>query len=297
MNPNELGQFLFKNYPDLEPVFPLKLIGAGFSSWVWETASGYVVRLARQSDMNFASEVSLLEKLASELPITIPQPTYYHARTENAPTELLIYPKLSGYTLDETRLATLDQQKLAHQLAELMVILHQLPPRNILPENSANVTYADLVSTAMPALQKDLTTREYKALENWRAEWRALIPPAEQVLIHGDLWYGNLLLDEAGNISGILDWEACQSGDPVRDFAPQYYLGNDFVQHLTTAYENLGGKLPTDYIERVNHYRILREFEGLAYAINYDDAEEYADALAKIRNLESAGYPLARFFV
>ena len=45
--------------------------------------------------------------------------------------------------------------------------------------------------------------------------------------VHGDLWFGNLLLSD-GRISGVVDWEAAApSGEPLRDvvrFALMYAL-------------------------------------------------------------------------
>ena len=38
--------------------------------------------------------------------------------------------------------------------------------------------------------------------------------------VHGDFWFGNLLLDETGAVSGVVDWEnAAEHGSPLRDTA------------------------------------------------------------------------------
>lgn len=40
-----------------------------------------------------------------------------------------------------------------------------------------------------------------------------------RTVVHGDFWFGNVLLS-AGSVSGVVDWEsAAASGDPVRDLA------------------------------------------------------------------------------
>jgi aminoglycoside phosphotransferase (APT) family kinase protein len=45
---------------------------------------------------------------------------------------------------------------------------------------------------------------------------RNLPPPAEPVLVHGDLRTGNLIADERGLV-GVLDWELVHAGDPAED--------------------------------------------------------------------------------
>ena len=43
-------------------------------------------------------------------------------------------------------------------------------------------------------------------------------PPAQKIsVVHGDYRSGNFLVDEAGNIRAILDWEMCHLGNPLED--------------------------------------------------------------------------------
>ena len=45
-------------------------------------------------------------------------------------------------------------------------------------------------------------------------------PPAQRLsIVHGDFRVGNFLHNEAGRITGILDWEMAHIGDPYEDFA------------------------------------------------------------------------------
>ena len=67
--------------------------------------------------------------------------------------------------------------------------------------------------------------------------------PDACVLIHGDLHPGHTLVDNAGRITGILDWTDAEVGDPgqefiecCRKFEPQ------FLDDLLSAYLLHGGK-------------------------------------------------------
>ncbi|MDX1580827.1 MAG: phosphotransferase family protein [Alphaproteobacteria bacterium] len=44
-------------------------------------------------------------------------------------------------------------------------------------------------------------------------------PPEKLAVVHGDYRNGNFLVDSAGNIKAILDWELCHLGDPIEDLA------------------------------------------------------------------------------
>lgn len=44
-------------------------------------------------------------------------------------------------------------------------------------------------------------------------------PPPRIGVVHGDYRTGNILVDPAGTIRGILDWEMCHLGDPLEDLA------------------------------------------------------------------------------
>lgn len=45
-------------------------------------------------------------------------------------------------------------------------------------------------------------------------------PPAQKLsIVHGDFRVGNFLHNEAGRVTGILDWEMAHIGDPYEDFA------------------------------------------------------------------------------
>jgi aminoglycoside phosphotransferase (APT) family kinase protein len=62
-------------------------------------------------------------------------------------------------------------------------------------------------------------------LEEIHARLRAYSTP--RTVVHGDLWFGNVLLS-GGRLSGVVDWEAgADAGEPVRDlvrFAHMYAL-------------------------------------------------------------------------
>jgi aminoglycoside phosphotransferase (APT) family kinase protein len=57
----------------------------------------------------------------------------------------------------------------------------------------------------------------FEALAELDARLSAAATP--RTVVHGDFWFGNVLLDD-GRLSGVVDWESADvSGEPVRDLA------------------------------------------------------------------------------
>jgi fructosamine-3-kinase len=49
--------------------------------------------------------------------------------------------------------------------------------------------------------------------------------PVSASLLHMDIWHQNILVDEAGNVTGIVDWDRALWGDPEIEFAVLDYCG------------------------------------------------------------------------
>ncbi|MGH2760401.1 MAG: phosphotransferase family protein [Actinomycetota bacterium] len=75
-------------------------------------------------------------------------------------------------------------------------------------------------------------------------------PPAETVLVHGDLWQGNLLFD--GDVCvGIIDWEAAGAGDPGVDIGSLRWdaailFGPWAPEHILAGWEFAAGRAAID---------------------------------------------------
>ncbi len=50
------------------------------------------------------------------------------------------------------------------------------------------------------------------------------------VLVHGDLWAGNLLVDSQGNLLAVIDCDRAIFGDPEFEFATGWLAGEDFCK-------------------------------------------------------------------
>jgi aminoglycoside phosphotransferase (APT) family kinase protein len=61
-------------------------------------------------------------------------------------------------------------------------------------------------------------TRDVPGVERVRDALAATIPPQRRdAVVHGDYKLENVVLDDTGEVTAILDWELCTLGDPVAD--------------------------------------------------------------------------------
>jgi len=69
--------------------------------------------------------------------------------------------------------------------------------------------------------------------------------------LHGDIWAENVIVDDDGNLVGLIDWEHADVGDPHWDFRMiRRWLGWDGLEELLFIYNaNTGLQCKREYIE------------------------------------------------
>ncbi len=65
-------------------------------------------------------------------------------------------------------------------------------------------------------------SRLRRALERYRPAFDRDVPAS---LLHMDIWHQNILVDDAGRVTGVLDWDRALWGDPEIEFAVLDYCG------------------------------------------------------------------------
>ncbi len=94
----------------------------------------------------------------------------------------------------------------------------------------------------------DLNRATLEVPERLWARWQrwleddALWPPF-LALVHADLHAAHLLLDDAGHVTGALDWTEAHVGDPGTDFAMAFgTFGRAATERLVAEFEATGGR-------------------------------------------------------
>ena len=291
---NRVAEALEIAFPEIGAVAPLTRIGEGFSSLVVEAAGAIVFRIGKNrfSAEGFAKEARLLPALADYLPISVPYPEWFIASSEDFPHGVMGYRKLRGRTLSPELLRKENEATVAGDVARLLLAMHGFPVDRAhelgIPKDGGEPrTVAESVrAEVMPALHSALTDEEYERVSVW---WESFIRDARMLqytptLRHCDLWYENLLVNDAATkVIGALDFEAADVGDPALDFAAQLYLGEGFARQVVSEYRSLGGSVSTSIWHRIGKLLVLHEFDDLRFELRANDAREIEASIAKLR--------------
>jgi aminoglycoside phosphotransferase (APT) family kinase protein len=103
---------------------------------------------------------------------------------------------------------------LARRCGEVLAAIHATPPDGLPPLATSDAA-SELARYEEVYRQSDARRPVFEAAFRWLAD-RA--PPLERpVLVHGDFRNGNLMIDPAKGLVGVLDWELAHLGDPAED--------------------------------------------------------------------------------
>ena len=211
-------------FPRWAHLDPTPVPSAGTDNALYRLGDEMVVRLPRieRVTAQIEKEQRWLPRLASALPLTIPEPIATGAPGEGFPWVWSVYRWLPGDNAMTS--LTADKREAARVLAEFLRALRQIDPTGGPEPGSHNsgrgvplATRDGAVRQALEALRTDLDARTLAAAA---AEWQAAIdaPTWDRpgVWIHGDLHGGNMLVD-GGRLSAIIDWGCLGVGDPACD--------------------------------------------------------------------------------
>jgi len=233
--------------PDRPPIdVPLvqRLIRAQFPSWAglavrpvepqgWDNRTfrlGEAMAVRLPSASAYAAQVekeqAWLPRLAAQLPLPIPAPLAKGEPGEGYPWRWSVLGWLDGRPALGAR--GVDLGRLALDLAGFLAALQRIDAADGPPAGPHSFwrggplsTYDAETTAAIAALAGRIDTGG--AAEVWKAalaaDWSG--PPT---WFHGDVAAGNLLIDDTGRLSAVIDFGCCGVGDPACDLAIAWTL-------------------------------------------------------------------------
>lgn len=216
-------QLLEAQHPDLS-MLSLALLDSGWDNVLFRLGSDYVVRVPRReiAAQLIRSEQDWLPVLAPNLPIPIPAPIRIGKPTAFYPWHWSVCPYFEGRCADERQPAN-DQ---VERFTEFLLAVHQPAPSEA-PGNPVRGVPIDVrVENTFERMSRvrertDLITPEIDHL--WQTALEAPVS-TESRWLHGDLHAQNVLIDELGRFSAIIDWGDITAGDVATDLAGVWAL-------------------------------------------------------------------------
>jgi len=229
VNEEQARTLIGRQFPQLSSK-QVKRLGWGWDNTVFLIGDQYVFRFPRRTFAVGAirMEGNLLPKLAAYLTIPYPKPLFYGEASDEYPAPFLGYAHLPGdfpIGLTEERRALS-----AETLAKFLRRLHEFPVQEALKcgvqEDHRNLT--DIASrkvkmeSFLSKLVKHLSPEESGVIEAYISALQKDRVETVNVLLHGDLHFKNMLVNESGIISGIIDWGDLSVGHPACDLSVAY---------------------------------------------------------------------------
>ena len=277
-------------FPHLSPFDEFELLEDGFSSYVVLVAGEYLFRIAKHvgARQGHLLERKVLPRITAHLPTRIPEPIWQQDPNDYFPFGVSGYRYIPGVPLTPDRLTELDGGAIARDLAEFLLALHEIPVHEV---QDCGLTHSvdshSLPEAVAAALAAALTGPEHEKLVDWwHAGFESMADQPTPRLLHGDLWYENIILaEDLTEVAGVLDFESMAIGDIARDLAPLRYLGDEFADLVVSAYREMGGTTGADLDLRLQRAALMRECAGLVHAVQFPESLEMTDSVAKLRKL------------
>jgi aminoglycoside phosphotransferase (APT) family kinase protein len=303
-------------FPDLAPAHVEKL-AAGWDNTAYVVNGAWVFRFPRRQIVValLEREVRLLPVIAPRVPAPVPLPTRLGQPSAEYPWPFAGYRMLPGRVVSDAAAAgALDdaaRARLAESCARFLAALHafaadeaallgagqdefgrvEVPrrtqrTRDLVGELDALGAFAAArhadARVAGAAAQLDAAA----VLARLREVAVEPAAPRPRVLVHGDFYARNLLVDDVARLVGVLDWGDVHVGDPAVDLAAAFTLvppaaRASFRASYDARLERGGGAAPiSDETWRLARFRAIAHTAAVArYAHDVADAPLAADTM------------------
>jgi len=258
------------------PIASLTPLGSGWDNSAWrvvgaEDGAAWVFRFPRRAIAAplLEREVSVMPALAPSLPLPVTAPRFSGLGPDGWP--YAGYPFIVGDILalvddvgDKPKRASLGTA-----MGEFVRALHALQPVVSLGDDTMGKVDVRRRLPIVRAISERLGTKipEVILVE---AE-RVAMAGRARVIVHGDLDGRHVLVDAAGDATGVMDWGDVHLGDPATDLAFVYSaLEGPARDAFSEAYGAIPGGIDTLALARFR--AVQTTLATLDWAIDIDDA-------------------------
>ncbi len=224
-----VAQLLAAQFPHWANLPIERVLSTGTDNAIYRLGDDMCVRLPRihWAVPQVDKEHEWLGKLAPHLPLAIPVPLAKGMPAQGYPWRWSVCPWLAGEVATIERIA--DPRQAATELAQFIEALDLVDPTGGPtpgPHNShRGVPLAMRDSATRTAIEKlDGIVDTEAATAAWEAALKTAPWDRAPVWIHGDLMPGNLLIDEGGRLSAVIDFGCLGVGDPACDLMAAWTL-------------------------------------------------------------------------
>ena len=224
---DEARALIGEQFPELAAM-SVEPFGNGWDNTAYLVGEAYVFRFPRRTVgvPLIEREIAILPLLAPALPAPIPLPRFAGVPAHDYPWPFAGYAHLAGTSVCGLRQAA-GGLALARDLGGFLRALHAIDPAAAVERGLPSDQLGRLAHHRRFAMARERLTALHAAelIDDPQLlldAMSAVAPrPGEGALriVHGDLYARHVLVDERGELSGIIDWGDLHLGDPALDLA------------------------------------------------------------------------------
>ncbi|MBT4855947.1 aminoglycoside phosphotransferase family protein [bacterium] len=222
-----VSRLVASQFPQWKDLPIRRVVPSGWDNRTFRLGERMLVRMpsATEYAVQIEKEQLWLPRLASLLPLSIPEPLAQGGPEKGYPWSWSIYRWLEGRTIADASIANL--YDIAISLSNFLNVLQRidtkggpLPGTHNFYRGGSLAIYDAETRKAIALLKDDIDVDA--ALEIWKTALKTTWHDSP-VWIHGDISPGNLLVQE-GQLSSVIDFGGLAVGDPACDLAIAWTL-------------------------------------------------------------------------
>jgi aminoglycoside phosphotransferase (APT) family kinase protein len=239
-------------FPEVE-LASMRLLGEGWDNLVWLVDERWAFRFPRRSIAipGVERELAVLPRLAPRLPVGIPAPVFAGRPALGFPWPFYGAALLPGVEAGDAGLTDAARCRLAPALGAFLRALHATVVDDELPVDpnarSDMTRRAPMTADRIAEAERLGLWRAPAAVSRWLAEAESLPGPGAAAVLHGDLHFRHVLVDEDGALAGVIDWGDICRGDPSIDLS---LLWSFFPPNGRSAFLDAYGPVTADQLLR-----------------------------------------------
>jgi aminoglycoside phosphotransferase (APT) family kinase protein len=215
---------LLAQFPELDPE-SLRPFAEGWDYSIWAVDERWAFRFPRREMAvpGTRREIAVLPELAPLLPIPVPAPVFVGEPADGFPWPFFGSALLPGRELADADLEDAGRVEVARALARFLRVLHDAEVEYELPADANR--RADM-RTRVPKTREQLADLETEGIWRRPASVDRLLDEAERLpdsqisaVVHGDLHFRQVLVDDEAQVTGVIDWVDLGRSDPAIDLS------------------------------------------------------------------------------
>jgi len=216
----ELARRLIGQFPELT-LDSLRPFADGWDNAVWVANEQWAFRFPRRAVAvpGVEVEIATLPVLAPILPLPIPTPVFVGRPADGYPWPFFGGALLQGREACDVALRDDARMGVALEVAAFLRHLHAVDLPDDLPIDPNGRAEMELRAplTREQLAEVEGLWRQPPSVERTLAEAERLPPAAPRAVVHGDLHFRHLLVDDQLRLSGVIDWGDLCRADPAVD--------------------------------------------------------------------------------